>query len=107
MRKENDKRKLQEKKIKFNAKIKLDETIVDFDYSRNPKGIYNAFMQMSRRLGLTLFNANGMTDLKNKGTGRIGATKSNMVKFMKYLNSKGIEPKVEIVNEELNLMKEV
>ena len=61
-------------------------------------------MQMSRRLGLTLFNApTGMTDLKNKGTGRIGATKSNMVKFMKYLNSKGIEPKVEIVNEEVEL----
>ena len=84
--------------------VKLDETIVDFDYSRNPKGIYNAFMQMSRRLGLTLFNApTGMTDLKNKGTGRIGATKSNMVKFMKYLNSKGIEPKVEIVNEEVKI----
>ena len=26
-----------------------------------------------------------------------------MVKFMKYLNSKGIEPKVEIVNEEVEL----
>ena len=26
-----------------------------------------------------------------------------MVKFMKYLNSKGIEPKVEIVNEEVKL----
>ena len=81
--------------------VQIDETIVDFDYSRNPKGIYNAFMQMSRRLGLTLFNApTGMTDLKNKGTGRIGGTKQNMLKFMKYLNSKGIEPKVEIINEQ-------
>ena len=96
-------------RIKATEEVKLDETIVDFDYSRNPKGIYNAFMQMSRKLGLTLFNApTGMTDLKNKGTGRIGATKTNMVKFMKYLNSKGIEPKVEIVNEEVELdeMKE-
>ena len=88
------------KKRGLKEEVELDETIVDFDYSRNPQGIYNAFLQMSRRLGLTLFNApTGMTDLKDKGTGRIGATKSNMVKFMKYLNSKGIEPNVEIVNE--------
>ena len=84
----------------FKEEVELSETIVDFDYSRNPKGIYNAWLQMSKKLGLTLFNApTGVTDLKNKGTGRIGATKSNMVKFMKYLNSKGIEPSVDIVNE--------
>ena len=88
----------------FKEEVKLKETIVDFDYSRNPKGIYNAFLQMSKKLGLTLFNApTGMTDLKNKGTGRIGGTKQNMLKFMKYLNSKGIEPSVEIVNEEVEL----
>ena len=56
---------------------------------------------MSRRLNLTLFNApTGMKDLQSKGTGRIGGTKQNMLKFMKYLNSKGIEPKVEIINEQ-------
>ena len=81
--------------------VKLDETIVDFDYSRNPKAIFNAFLQMSRRLNLTLFNApTGMKDLQSKGTGRIGGTKQHMLKFMKYLNSKGIEPKVEIINEQ-------
>ena len=81
--------------------VELSETIVDFDYSRNPKAIFNAFLQMSRRLNLTLFNApTGMKDLQSKGTGRIGGTKQNMLKFMKYLNSKGIEPKVEIINEQ-------
>ena len=81
--------------------VELSETIVDFDYSRNPKAIFNAFLQMSRRLNLTLFNApTGMKDLQSKGTGRIGGTKQNMLKFMKYLNSKGIEPSVEIVNEQ-------
>ena len=81
--------------------VELSETIVDFDYSRNPKAIFNAFLQMSRRLNLTLFNApTGMKDLQSKGTGRIGGTKQNMLKFMKYLNGKGIEPKVEIINEQ-------
>ena len=85
----------------FKEEVELSETIVDFDYSRNPKAIFNAFLQMSRRLNLTLFNApTGMKDLQSKGTGRIGGTKQNMLKFMKYLNSKGIEPKVEIINEQ-------
>ena len=86
---------------KLREEVELSETIVDFDYSRNPKAIFNAFLQMSRRLNLTLFNApTGMKDLQSKGTGRIGGTKQNMLKFMKYLNSKGIEPKVEIINEQ-------
>ena len=85
----------------FKEEVELSETIVDFDYSRNPKAIFNAFLQMSRRLNLTLFNApTGMKDLQSKGTGRIGGTKQNMLKFMKYLNGKGIEPKVEIINEQ-------
>ena len=69
----------------FKEEVELSETIVDFDYSRNPKAIFNAFLQMSRRLNLTLFNApTGMKDLQSKGTGRIGGTKQNMLKFRKY-----------------------
>ena len=74
-----------------------DAMIIDLDYSKNPKGLYNAVLQMSKRLGLTIYNApQAMKDLQTKGKVRLGGTGANLVKFMKHLNDKGIEPSVDV-----------
>ena len=74
-----------------------DAMIIDLDYSKNPKGLYNAVLQMSKRLGLTIYNApQAMKDLQTKGKVRLGGKGANLVKFMKYLNDKGIEPSVDV-----------
>ena len=71
--------------------------VIDLDYSKNPKGLYNAVLQMSKRLGLTIYNApQAMKDLQTKGKVRLGGKGANLVKFMKYLNDKGIEPSVDV-----------
>tara|TARA_A100001388_G_scaffold143524_1_gene106489 strand:- start:3603 stop:5219 length:1617 start_codon:yes stop_codon:yes gene_type:complete len=74
-----------------------DAMVIDLDYSKNPKGLYNAVLQMSKRLGLTIYNApQAMKDLQTKGKVRLGGKGANLVKFMKYLNDKGIEPSVDV-----------
>ena len=79
------------------AKLKEDAMVIDLDYSKNPKGLYNAVLQMSKRLGLTIYNApQAMKDLQTKGKVRLGGKGANLVKFMKYLNDKGIEPSVDV-----------
>ena len=95
-------------------KVELDEDamIIDLDYSKNPKGLYNAVLQMSKRLGLTIYNApQAMKDLQTKGKVRLGGKGANLVKFMKYLNDKGIEPSVDVqkgkMKEELELTEKV
>tara|TARA_B100001559_G_scaffold46549_1_gene35078 strand:- start:10463 stop:11764 length:1302 start_codon:yes stop_codon:yes gene_type:complete len=83
----------------YKEEIELDEDamIVDLDYSKNPKGLYNAVLQMSKKLGLTIYNApQAMKDLQTKGKVRLGGKGANLVKFMKHLNDKGIEPSVDV-----------
>ena len=83
----------------FKEETELDEDamVIDLDYSKNPKGLYNAVLQMSKRLGLTIYNApQAMKDLQTKGKVRLGGKGANLVKFMKYLNDKGIEPSVDV-----------
>ena len=89
-----------------------DAMVIDLDYSKNPKGLYNAVLQMSKRLGLTIYNApQAMKDLQTKGKVRLGGKGANLVKFMKYLNDKGIEPSVDVqkgkMKEELELTEKV
>lgn len=98
----------------FKEETELDEDamVIDLDYSKNPKGIYNAVLQMSKRLGLTIYNApQAMKDLQTKGKVRLGGKGANLVKFMKYLNDKGIEPSVDVqkgkMKEELELTEKV
>ena len=83
----------------YKEEVELDEDamIIDLDYSKNPKGLYNAVLQMSKRLGLTIYNApQAMKDLQTKGKVRLGGKGANLVKFMKHLNDKGIEPSVDV-----------
>ena len=71
----------------FKEEVELDEDamVIDLDYSKNPKGLYNAVLQMSKRLGLTIYNApQAMKDLQTKGKVRLGGKGANLVKFMKY-----------------------
>ena len=98
----------------FKEETELDEDamVIDLDYSKNPKGLYNAVLQMSKRLGLTIYNApQAMKDLQTKGKVRLGGKGANLVKFMKYLNDKGIEPSVDVqkgkMKEELELNEKV
>ena len=83
--------------IKEEVELDEDAMVIDLDYSKNPKGLYNAVLQMSKRLGLTIYNApQAMKDLQTKGKVRLGGKGANLVKFMKYLNDKGIEPSVDV-----------
>ena len=78
--------------VKEEVELDEDAMVIDLDYSKNPKGLYNAVLQMSKRLGLTIYNApQAMKDLQTKGKVRLGGKGANLVKFMKYLNDKGIE----------------
>lgn len=100
------------KDIKDEVELDEDAMIIDLDYSKNPKGLYNAVLQMSKRLGLTIYNApQAMKDLQTKGKVRLGGKGANLVKFMKYLNDKGIEPSVDVqkgkMKEELELTEKV
>ena len=83
--------------VKEEVELDEDAMVIDLDYSKNPKGLYNAVLQMSKRLGLTIYNApQAMKDLQTKGKVRLGGKGANLVKFMKYLNDKGIEPSVDV-----------
>jgi len=83
--------------VKEEVELDEDAMVIDLDYSKNPKGLYNAVLQMSKRLGLTVYNApQAMKDLQTKGKVRLGGKGANLVKFMKYLNDKGIEPSVDV-----------
>ena len=83
--------------VKEEIELDEDAMVIDLDYSKNPKGLYNAVLQMSKRLGLTIYNApQAMKDLQAKGKVRLGGKGANLVKFMKYLNDKGIEPSVDV-----------
>ncbi len=83
--------------VKEEIELDEDAMVIDLDYSKNPKGLYNAVLQMSKRLGLTIYNApQAMKDLQTKGKVRLGGKGANLVKFMKHLNDKGIEPSVDV-----------
>ena len=83
--------------VKEEVELDEDAMVIDLDYSKNPKGLYNAVLQMSKRLGLTIYNApQAMKDLQTKGKVRLGGKGANLVKFMKHLNDKGIEPSVDV-----------
>ena len=77
----------------------MERIVLDIDYSRNPEALVKAINLMGKRLDLTLMNApQALDDLKQKGFARIEGKDSDIMSFVNYLYSKGIEPNYNIQN---------
>ena len=77
----------------------MERIVLDIDYSRNPDALMKAINAMARRLDLTLMNApQSIKDLKEKGFARIEGKDADIMSFVNYLYSKGIEPTYDIQN---------
>lgn len=77
----------------------MERIVLDIDYSRNPEALLKAVHAMGRRLDLTLMNApQAIKDLKEKGFARIEGKDADIMSFVNYLYSKGIEPTYDIQN---------
>jgi hypothetical protein len=71
----------------------MERIVLDIDYSRNPDALIKAINAMARRLDLTLMNApQSIKDLKEKGFAKIEGKDADIMSFVNYLYSKGIEP---------------
>jgi len=77
----------------------MERIVLDIDYSRNPEALLKAVHAMGKRLDLTLMNApQAIKDLKEKGFARIEGKDADIMSFVNYLYSKGIEPNYDIQN---------
>jgi len=77
----------------------MERIVLDIDYSRNPEALLKAVNTMGKRLDLTLMNApQAIKDLKEKGFARIEGKDADIMSFVNYLYSKGIEPNYDIQN---------
>ena len=77
----------------------MERIVLDIDYSRNPEALLKAVHAMGKRLDLTLMNApQAIKDLKEKGFARIEGKDADIMSFVNYLYSKGIEPTYDIQN---------
>ena len=77
----------------------MERIVLDIDYNRNPEALLKAVHAMGKRLDLTLMNApQAIKDLKEKGFARIEGKDADIMSFVNYLYSKGIEPNYDIQN---------
>ena len=85
------------------AKVKLDEVMLDVDYSRNPPALDKAVKAVGKRLNLKLMGK-GIVD--HKGKARLRGDVKNITAFIEYLYKKGIMPQYKLVKEERNYRNE-
>ena len=90
---------IQESNIVEATETIMERIVLDIDYSRNPEALMKAINVMGKRLDLTLMNApQAIKDLKEKGFARIEGKDADIMSFVNYLYSKGIEPNYDIQN---------
>lgn len=90
---------IQESNIVEATETIMERIVLDIDYSRNPEALMKAINVMGKRLDLTLMNApQAIKDLKEKGFARIEGKDADIMSFVNYLYSKGIEPTYDIQN---------
>ena len=90
---------IQESNIVEATETIMERIVLDIDYNRNPEALMKAINVMAKRLDLTLMNApQAIKDLKEKGFARIEGKDADIMSFVNYLYSKGIEPNYDIQN---------